>query len=296
MDSYLEVQNARWADGFFLCVGLDPQWSKIPSGLRTDGLEVEAVLTDFVCDVIDATAQFAGVFKLNFSFYIAHGWRGIKALEGIVAYMRSKHPTIPIILDHKGGDIGDTNAQWVQFAFELLGVHAVTLHNYMGWVAMEPYLARGDKGCYILCRTSNPGAEEFQKRIVELNLDEIDVWAPPERVLSAPLFEVVGRDVRDKWNANGNCGVVAGSSPTSVEELAFVRATVGEIPVLSPGVGKQGGSAAQAFLKGRNSEGSGIAINVSSGIIHASSESDYASAACVAAQEFHLEIQAARAA
>jgi orotidine-5'-phosphate decarboxylase len=282
----MELQKARWAESKFLCVGLDPQRAKIPAILKPDD-DIEKALVNLVCDTMDATAHVAGVFKDNFSFYIGKGWRGIKALERIGCYHSEAYPDIPFILDHKGGDIGDTNAEWVKFAFEILGAHAVTLHNYMGWQAMQPYLERGDKGCYILCRTSNPGAEEFQK---------LWVASEPESRLQHPLFHQVGRNVQTLWNANENCGVVAGASEAAIEELNVVRQAVGDIPILSPGVGKQGGSAGRAFLEGRNSENSGIAINASSTVIHASSEGDYAEAAGAAAEKYHNDILAVQTA
>lgn len=247
------------------CVGLDPVWKKIPENLR-DPDDIYGTLTRFLFPIVEATADAAAMMKPNLGFYLSKGPEGIRALIALFKHIAAHAPNVLTILDLKGGDIGDTNAEYAEFAYDLCGADAVTLHNYMGFVAMEPYLKRADRGAFILVRTSNDRADEFQG---------LTIVEPGG--LDRQLFEVVGRDVASVWNANGNIGAVAGASNTAIHDLATAREAVGDsIPLLIPGVGKQGGSAAQAFLYGQNANGGRLGINQSSGFTHAHTKPEYA--------------------
>ena len=248
-----------------VCAGLDPTLSRIPKEYLRGS--VRGTLATFLREITEPLVGTVGYFKPNLGFYLAHGSEGIGALEDLFRHLDGVAPDVVKILDLKNGDIGPTCEAYAQFAFDVLGADAVTLHNYMGVEAMKPWLNRGDKGAYVLVRTTNPGAEEFQR------LGYYDPLITSDDEATGPLYERVAQNVcaSDGWNFNGNIGVVAGASPTAVGDLAHVRAIIGDtVPILIPGVGpKQGGDAAAAFENGANSDGAGIAVNSSSGITHA---------------------------
>lgn len=196
--------------------------------------------------VIDSTFDLVCAFKPNAAFY------NQDQLQQTVNYIKSTHPDIPIILDAKRGDIVSTNKAYVKAIFDDLGVDAVTVHPYLGKESLQPFLDRTDKGIIVLVKTSNPGAGEFQDLEIE----------------GKPLYQVVAEHVAKTWNQNGNCGVVVGA--TYPEELKVVRKIVGDMPILVPGVGSQGGNDLAAVLKnGLNSQKQGLIINSSRGIIFA---------------------------
>ncbi len=237
-----------------LCIGLDSDFEKIPSHLKKE--ENSTFL--FNKQIIDATCDLVCAYKPNSAFYEARGEEGIRQLKMSCDYIRKKYPEIVIILDAKRGDIGSTNKGYVEFIFDYLGVDAVTLHPYLGKEAIEPFLAREDKGCIILCRTSNPGAGEIQDLVCG----------------GEPLYIKIAKKVVKDWNKRGNCLMVVGA--TYPRELSRVRKIAGEMNFLVPGIGIQGGEIEKAVRAGLNSKKAGMIINSSRGIIFASNKKDFA--------------------
>lgn len=208
--------------------------------------------------IIDATADFVCAFKPNTAFYESRGLVGIEALKRTCDYIREAYPGIVLILDAKRADIGSTNEGYVTFAFDWLGADAITLHPYLGKEALQPFLDRKEKGSIILCRTSNPGAGEFQ----DLTLSSLDTGNQ-----AVKLYQQVAENVAKKWNENGNCALVVGATyPT---ELEIVRRLVGTMPFLIPGIGAQGGDVEKTVKAGVDSQGKNAIINASRSIIFA---------------------------
>ncbi len=256
---FLDQLNAQIdKSNSLLCVGLDADIEKLPEQLKN----VANPLFEFNKAIIDVTADLVCAFKPNSAYYEAHGSEGLVQLRDTVSYIHENYPGIPVILDAKRADIGNTNDQYVTFVFDYLGVDAVTLHPYLGREALEPFFARKDKGLIILCRTSNPGAGEFQ----DLPVD------------GEPLYRHVARQVAESWNTTGNCSLVVGA--TYPKELEEVRAIVGpDMPFLMPGVGAQGGDIQAAVEAGLGANNRGLIVNSARGIIFASSGDDFAQAA-----------------
>lgn len=281
--NFRELLEAQWADGKFVCVGLDSDLGKIPESARkyeegyvVDETErrvkiVDTVVTGFNKAIIDTTFDVAGIYKLQSSFYEAGGIDGIKAMIDTVAYIHERCPNTPVIKDAKRADIGSTNDGYVRSTFDVEGFDAVTLHPYLGIGALKPFLDRKEKGCIILCRTSNPEAPEFQDLIVKRNGIEM------------PLWKYVAHQVTEVWNGNGNCCMVVGA--TYPEEMQEIRAIAGDMPFLIPAIGfQQKGvpiekQVERAVFAGKDSRGKGMIINSSRGIIFASNGPDFAEAA-----------------
>lgn len=271
--NYRELLEAQWEAGKFLCVGLDTDFEKMPEHLK--GSLGESIV-NFNRAIIDATKDIVGAYKPNTAFYEAYGDVGVDALKQTVSYILEQAPEIPVILDAKRADIGNTNNGYVHFAFDHIQADAITVHPYLGSEALEPFLAREEKGVIVLCRTSNLGAGEVQDLIVD----------------GQPLYISVAQCVAKKWNARGNCSVVVGA--TYPEELKKVRAEIGDMPILIPGIGAQGGDIEKTVLAGRDSRGAGMVIAASRAVIYASSGADFADAARRSAQELDSAIRAAR--
>jgi orotidine-5'-phosphate decarboxylase len=233
--------------GSLLCVGLDSALDKLPTRFRDEEYPQFA----FNRWIIEQTHAYASAYKPNIAFYEARGDIGLYELKLTIDDLRQNHPDIFTICDAKRADIGSTNAGYVAEVFDWLGFDAVTLHPYLGREALQPLLERQDKSCIILCRTSNPGAGELQ----DLKVD------------GKPLWQIVAEKVRDDWNASGNCMLVVGA--TYPDELRRVRELVGDMTLLVPGVGAQGGDAAQVVQAGLNSQGRGLIINAARSIIFA---------------------------
>ena len=271
--NFINKLSAAWtANNSLLCVGLDPDLAKLPAQLRDapDGI------TTFCTRIIDATADLACAFKPQIAYFAALGAE--KQLEDICRYVRENYPHIPLILDAKRGDIGATATQYAREAFERYGADAVTVNPYMGEDSLDPYLAWQDRGVIILCRTSNPGGSDLQF----LNTD------------GEPLYQRVARLVAEKWNKNGQCALVVGA--TFPEELAQVRAIVGDMPLLVPGIGAQGGDIAATVGAGQTANGMGMMISSSRAIIYATPQAgeDFADAARRVAIETRDAINAHR--
>lgn len=271
MPSFIDKLKQKWNEGKFVCVGLDTDYNKLPESIKTSSKR-ESVL-NFNKAIIDQTADLVCAFKPNTAFYEAIGAEGIAALEETNRYIAEKYPNIPIILDAKRADIGSTNDGYVNMAFETLKADAVTLHPYLGKEALAPFLGREDKGVIILVRTSNPGSDEIQN--LEMN--------------GKPLYLLIAENVAKNWNTNGNCAVVVGA--TYSEELKKVREIVGDIPILIPGIGAQGGDLEASVKNGINSQKQGIIIAVSRSIIYASSGEDFAQKAREETEKLHNEIR-----
>jgi orotidine-5'-phosphate decarboxylase len=281
--------EARWAAGRFVCVGLDSEYEKIPRAARRDGVVETIVL--FNRAIVEATARYACAFKPNIALYAAYGDYGLVALQRTIRDINIIAPGVPVVLDAKDGDIGNTNVGYVREAFEFLNADAVTVHPYLGAESLTPFLNRADKGIFVLCRTSNPGAGEFQDLQVRVGMEETDFfldagateWSMGIGGWHVPLYLHVAYQVSKYWNKNGNCGLVTGA--TYPHELKNVRKIVGDIPLLIPGIGAQGGDVEATVKAGMDSRGLGMIINSSRGIIFASQEDDFAEAAAAEAKK-----------
>ena len=205
-----------------LCVGIDPDPSRFPSPLkgRSDALFA------FCTSIADATAPFACAFKPQIAYFASLGAED--CLEALMDYLRQRHPGIPTILDAKRGDIGATATQYAREVFGRYGADAVTVSPYLGRDSVEPYLEWGDRGVIVLCRTSNPGGSDLQF----LNVS-------PD---GQPLYLHVAKLAAQQWNSSGQISLVVGA--TFPEEIAKVRAIIGDMPLLIPGIGAQGAHAA----------------------------------------------------
>jgi orotidine-5'-phosphate decarboxylase len=262
--NFIDKLNAAWASNdSLLCVGLDPDLARFPDHLRQapDGI------VDFCKAIIDATADLACAFKPQIAYFAALGAES--QLEQICRYLRDTCPHIPLILDAKRGDIGATARQYAREAFDRYGADAVTVNPYMGSDSVEPYMEWSDRGVIVLCRTSNAGGSDLQF---------LDVGGQP-------LYQHVARLVAEKWNTNGQCALVVGA--TFPEELAQVRALVGDMPLLVPGIGAQGGDIEATVKAGRTAAGTGMMINSSRAILYAEPQGgeDFAAAARRVAME-----------
>ena len=263
--NFREMLEAQWSRGNFVCVGLDSEFGKIPESARRSGNECNVSIANTVVSfnraIVEATKDLVCAYKPNAAFYEAHGDEGIGALQRTIADIHAIAPDVPVILDAKRADIGNTNAGYVDAAFGFLRADAITVHPYLGAEALHPFLARAEKGVIVLCRTSNPGAGEFQDLSVN----------------GEPLYYFVARRVASDWNKNGNCALVVGA--TYPDELRKVREIVGDMPLLIPGIGAQGGDVKKTVLAGKNNRGQGIIINSSRNIIFASKGADFAEVA-----------------
>jgi orotidine-5'-phosphate decarboxylase len=295
MRNFMELLRARWDRGFAVCVGLDSDYNKLPMQHISGPWHERAlgptcsVIEKFNMAIVDATAEFAVAFKPNLAFYSAYGIAGIEALHQTIAYIHVHYPEIPVILDAKVADIGKTNEFYVNaFLRAFMQADAVTVHPYLGQKAMQPFLDQKGKGIFVLCRTSNEGAEEFQDAEVLLSEEEQMTFGV-RRMLT---YERVATRVHRYWNENGNCGLVVGA--TYPQELAKVRIRVGNgFPILIPGIGTQGGDLEKTVFAGADSKGQGMIINSSSGIIFASygPRSGFCRSSTAKTQELHQQIQ-----
>lgn len=265
--------DAQWDLGKFLCVGLDTDFEKIPDAARTGG--VRETIVNFNRAIIEATKDIVGSYKPNSAFYEAHGELGWQALQQTISDIHALAPDVPVILDAKRGDLGNSSEGYATAAFENLDADAITVQPYQGRDAIEPFLKRDDRGVFVLCRTSNPTAREFQ----DLQID------------GDPLYMHVARAVAKEWNGNGNCGLVVGA--TYPEEMQKIREAVGDLPFLIPGIGAQGGDVEKTVQCGKDSRGRGMIIASSRAIMYASSGSNFAEAARAKAQELDAAIRAA---
>jgi orotidine-5'-phosphate decarboxylase len=236
-----------------VCVGLDSDIDKIPEFLKNK----KHAQFIFNKKIIDSTYDLVCSYKLNSAFFEALGEMGIKQLKLTCDYLNKKYPQIPIILDAKRADIGSTNNGYVKYAFEYLNVDAITLNPYLGQEALLPFLNCKDKGCIVLCRTSNPGAGEFQDL----------------KIKNKFLYQIISQNIVKNWNINHNCLLVVGA--TNPHELKEVRKIVGHMTILVPGIGAQGGDLEKTLKYGLNSLKKGLIINSSRGIIFRGKGKDF---------------------
>jgi orotidine-5'-phosphate decarboxylase len=258
-----QLQGAERQNGSLLCVGLDPEPSKFPAGMKGDASKIY----DFCAQIVDATADLAISFKPQIAYFAAH--RAEDQLEKLMEHMRRNAPHVPVILDAKRGDIGSTAEQYAKEAFERYGADAVTLSPFMGFDSVQPYLKYHGKGAFLLCRTSNPGGDDLQNQRLA-------------SVEGQPLmYEHIAKLAQDPWNLNGQLGLVVGA--TYPAEIERVRSLAPSLPLLIPGVGAQGGDAVATIKAGyRQSKGAttgAVIVNSSRAILYASSGDDFAQAA-----------------
>ncbi len=261
-----QLRNAWQANDSLVCVGLDPDPARFPQALVRD----EDAIFTFCAAIADATADLVCAFKPQIAHFAARGAEG--ALERLIAHIHDRHPGIPVILDAKRGDIGSTAQHYAEEAFDRYRADAVTANPYLGHDSVQPFLERPDKGVILLCRTSNPGGADFQ------NLD----------CGGEPLYLRVAETIARRWNAHRNCALVAGA--TYPEELGHIRGKIGDMPLLVPGIGAQGGDVEAVLKNGLTADGTGLIISSSRAILYASSGTDYAAAAREAAQTLRTDI------
>jgi len=273
---FMQSLHQSWQRNHSLvCVGLDPEPAKFPAHLRD---QPDAVYT-FCRAIVDATADLACAYKPQIAHFAA--LRAEEALERLIAHIHEAHPGIPVILDAKRGDIGSTAQHYASEAFERYQADAVTLNPYLGRDSIQPFLDRADKGVILLCHTSNPGAADLQDLVVESTGGE-----------RLPLYQHLARTIARDWNAHGNCALVTGA--TWPEQLAEVRALVGDMPLLVPGIGAQGGDVEAVLRHGRTADGTGLMISSSRAILYAGKGEDFAAAARNAAETLRDQINRCR--
>lgn len=264
--------DTAWArSGSMLMVGLDPDPTRFPKELqgRPDSV------FEFCRQIVDATAPYVCGFKPQIAYFSALGME--EQLEALCRHIRTHHPDLPLVLDAKRGDIGSTATQYAREAFERYEADAVTVNPYMGHDSVAPYLEWQDRGVIVLCRTSNPGGSDLQFI---------------EDAQGTPLYLRVASLVAEQWNHGGQCALVVGA--TFPAEIAHVRARVGDMPLLIPGIGAQGGSIPDTVKAGRDSRGTGMMINSSRAILYAGGDDDWRDVAAAAARSTRDAINAVR--
>lgn len=267
MRGFIDRLQDRWQHADTLvCVGLDPEPAKFPSRFAHD----PDAIFNFCRDIIDATAPYVCAFKPQIAHFAAA--HAEEALRMLIMHIGFRYPGIPVILDSKRGDIGSTAQHYASEAFERYAADAVTVNPYLGRDSVQPFLDRGDKGVVILCRTSNPGAGDLQDMVVG----------------GRPLYQHVAEKIAREWNDNGNCALVVGA--TWPDQLRDVRALVGNVPFLVPGIGAQGGDVEAVVRNAKTADGTGLIVSSSRAILYASNGDDYAEAAANAARTLRDEI------
>ncbi|HZZ18759.1 MAG TPA: orotidine-5'-phosphate decarboxylase [Opitutaceae bacterium] len=268
-----KISNATAKADSLLCVGLDPELARLPRHIAA----MKEPFFEFNRAIIDATAASANSYKFQVAHYAAEGREG--ELEKSIAYLKSAHPHVPVILDGKRGDIGSTAERYAIECFERYNADAATVNPYLGADSVLPFAKWADRGVIVLCRTSNPSAREIQ----DLRVD------------GRAMFEVIADLATKSWNANKNISLVVGG--TYPRDLATLRAQCGDdMMFLVPGVGAQGADVNDVVKAGQNTAGTGLMINSSRGIIYASIGEDFAAASKAAAESTRTEINKARSA
>jgi orotidine-5'-phosphate decarboxylase len=253
-----KLLNASRKNKSWLCIGLDPDPELMP----------EVDVLQFNKAIIEATSDLVCAYKPNLAFYEALGTQGLTILEKTIKHVPAD---IPVIGDAKRGDIGNTARAYARALFSILGFDAATVNPYLGYDSLEPFINYPDKGVFILCRTSNKGATDFQDL----------------RTNGLPLYEAVAQKAKE-WDIHGNIGLVVGA--TYPEELRKIRSICPEMPLLIPGIGAQGGDLASAVGYGVDARGEKAIINVSRQILYASKEKDFAQAGRNAAEKIRNQI------
>ena len=260
-----KIESACESRRSLLCVGLDPDPKRMP--LRD--------VFEFNREIIDATADLVCAFKPNIAFYESLGIEGLKALENTVKHIRKAAGNVLIIGDGKRGDLGPSMEAYYTAMFDVWGVDAVTVSPYLGVDSLSHVIGNGDKGIFVLCRTSNQSARDFQDLLASSNGQEL------------PLYQHVALKSRE-WNTVGNIGLVVGA--TYPQELKAVRELCHNMPILIPGVGAQGGSLEDAVRWGTNGSGRLAIINASRQVLYASPGNDFPIAARIEATRLRQQI------
>lgn len=290
MATFRETIETKFAAKSFLCIGLDSAVEQIPASVRKCFFEGDDdhAIREFNERIIKATAPFAAAFKINPASYFPSGEDGWNALFHTCGLIREFAPDAAIILDGKFGDVGHANEGYARFAFDYLRVDAVTVNPYAGEEALRPFLDRDGKGVFVLCRTSNPGADEFQSLRVSRQM----ITGGLPNHFEGALFEYVAQ-VACRWQSNAWLGLVVGA--TEPTDIIRVNRAVNDddVPFLIPGVGAQGGDLAAAVKAAVNTRGDGFLVNVGRDIIFASAGEDFDEAAGREAGGFHKDIQVA---
>lgn len=254
--NFIRKLRAQWhAKDSLLCVGLDPNLAKLPKHL----LDQPDAIFEFCKAIVDTTHDLVCAYKPQIAYFA--GLAAEDQLVKTLQYVQREYPDIPIILDSKRGDIGSTAAMYAQEAFDRYKADAVTVNPYMGHDSAQPFLDYADKGTVLLCRTSNPGAQDIQDLMVD----------------GQPVYQRVARMISEDWNEHGNCCIVVGA--TWPEQMQTLRQICGDMPFLVPGVGAQGGDVKSLVQAGQTNDGSGLIINSSRAVLYASDGIDFAEAA-----------------
>lgn len=267
--SFREQLEAAWQrSDSFLCVGLDPDLLRLPEFIA----RASRPHFEFCKAIVDATADLVCAFKPQFAFFAAQAAED--QLADLIGYIHECHPQVPVILDAKRGDVASTAEQYALEAFQRYDADALTVNPYLGWDSIEPYLAHTGRGVAVLCHTSNPDSATIQ-----------------DYPQAAPLYLRVAALARECGNEN--VMLVAGA--TYPEQLGAIREAAGDIPLLVPGIGAQGGDVEASIVHGRNSAGVGLVMNASRSVIYASGGDDFAEAAKRVAGALRERMRVARA-
>ena len=306
----LRKLESKWNQNTLVCVGLDTEYGRLPSSYNNS--KITEGMYSFNRDIIDATSDLVCAYKPNLAFYESEAADGLEALEDTVGHIRELDPEIAIIIDGKRADIGNTNRGYARFLFDRLDADAITTSPYLGssfikdgerkLESLAPFLNEKDKLVFVLCRTSNPDAGEFQDLPIALKdlpaeykakFGDLTDLADKIESNVAPLYLVMAHKLARDWNQNGNVGLVVGA--TYPAEMAQIRKVVGDMPILMPGIGAQEAEARAAVRAGINSERTGIVVNASRSIIYASSGDNYDEAARAATQILKNQVNSYRA-
>ena len=263
MNFFEKLHNRICYKKTYLCIGLDPTWEKIPKHIQ----RTQDGLLEFLCQIIDKTINHAAVFKLNFAFFESLGILGIEVLQELILKIPQE---IPVIGDAKRGDIGNSSEMYARAIFEKLKCDAITVNPYQGGDALRPFFEYVDRGVFVLCLTSNPGAAEFQL---------------------PNLYLKVAKKVVE-WNVSGNAGLVIGG--TRPEYISKLRKQCRGMPFLIPGIGEQGGDLEKTIISAEDDSNVPYIINVSRNILYASSKEDYAEQAGEVAKNISAKINLCR--
>lgn len=258
-----KLNNIIVKNNSLLCVGLDPDIKKLPAVIKKSDYS----FFEFNKAIIDSTHDLVCAYKPNPAFYEAYGNKGIVELKMTCNYLQQHYPEIPIIIDAKRGDIGNTNEGYVKYVFDYFEADAITVMPYMGIESLSPYFHREGKGIIVGCHSSNPGAREFQEQFVLMDQGK----SSESRIL---LYELVASELIKKHGSNPNVLIFMGA--TYPEQLINMRKIIGDMNMLVPGVGAQGGDIKTFVEAGINSKKTGLIINSSRSILYASNGEDFA--------------------
>ena len=311
---FVEMLEVQWGKQNFVCVGLDSDYEQIPESVKKRRYlhgKLNDVITSFNMDIVHATHERVCAYKPNVAYYEAYGSMGLDALVQTTRFIKRSYPDVPVILDAKVADIGDTNKAYAKMAFEESLADAITVQPTPGSSyfefgqlkldALEPFFSHKEKGVFVWCRGSNKSAGQFQDLPIDLTqLSEEykkmygDLSGLRDIVGAniVQLYEVVAYVASRDWNINGNVGLVVGA--TYPYQLEKIRKIAGDMPILVPGVGRQGGIAEAVIRAAVDARGRRIIVNSSRNIIFASKASDFAQVARIETEKLRNEINKIR--